>query len=136
AALRFHGGDEIVLDVPAAFQLRRYFHFMQSAIAGATRVHGVGAEVVSHRAGFTVDFETVAACECVDAAELEDAFGAVGKFAQDRDQIRNDDFVPLPDGVQDFSARVNAGDIAEPALKHFDVDAEGEHVEAADLDPL
>src|SRR5437764_14918179 len=42
AALRFHGGDEIVLDVTAAFQLGRYFHFMQGPISAATGIHGVG----------------------------------------------------------------------------------------------
>src|SRR5438045_1517469 len=101
---------------------------MQSAIAGAAGIHVVGAEVVSHRARFAVDFETIAASERVDAAELEDAFGAVGKFAQERNQIRNDDFVALPDGVQDFAARINAGDIAEPALTHFNGDAERENM--------
>ena len=38
--------------------------------------------------------------------------------------------------MQDFSARIHAGDIAEPALKHFNVDAESENIQAADLDPL
>ena len=38
--------------------------------------------------------------------------------------------------MEDLAARVNAGDVAEPALQHLDVDAEREHVQSADLDPL
>ena len=137
AAFRFHGGDEVVFDVPAAFELGSYLDRMQGAVAVAPGVDGdVGAEIVGHGAGFAVNFEAVAGREGVDAAELEDAFGAVLELAQDGEQIGHDDVVPLPAGVQDFAAGKDAGDVAEPALEDFDVDAERERVQAADLDAL
>ena len=136
APFRFHAGDEVVFDVPAALQLRRHLHHVQVAVADAAGLQGLGPEVVGHRARFAVNFETIVGRERVDAAELEHAFGAVLEFAQDREQIRDDDVVTLPAAVQDFPARINAGDVAEPALEDFDVDAQGENIQAADLDAL
>src|SRR5438552_2243777 len=109
---------------------------MQGAIAVAAGVHGIGSEVIGHGARFAVDFETIARRQRVDAAELEYEFGDGLGRAQDREQIRNDDVVPLPAPMQDFPARINTGDVAEPALENFDVDAQGENIQAADLDAL
>ena len=83
-----------------------------------------------------VNLEAVAGSERVDAAEFEHAFRAVLEPAEHGQQIGHDDFVALPDVVQDFAAGKNAGDVAEPALQHFDVNAEREHIQPADLDPL
>ena len=109
---------------------------MQRAIAHAPGIDRIGAEFVGHGAGVAVDFEPVAGRERVDAAKLEHAFRAIGKLAKHGEQIGNDNFVALPDGVQNFAAGEHAGDIAQPALENFDVNAEGEHVQSADLDPL
>src|SRR4051812_19093165 len=51
-SLRFHGGNEVIFDVPAALELRRYFHHVQSPIAGTSGVDGVGTEIVGHGPGF------------------------------------------------------------------------------------
>src|SRR5205814_5058274 len=82
------------------------------------------------------NFEAVAGRERVDSAEFQDAFRAVLETAENGEQIRNDNFVPLADPVQDFAAGKDAGDIAEPALEDFDVNTERENVETANLNPL
>src|SRR5438874_7827209 len=66
AALRFYRGDEIVLNVPAAFELRRYFHWVQGAIADAANADRIGTEIVGHGAGIAIDFESIAGGERVN----------------------------------------------------------------------
>src|SRR5437660_10663447 len=72
----------------------------------------------------------------MDAAELEHAFGAVLENTKHVEHVWNDDVIAAPFGVQDFSAREHPRNVAEPALQHFDVNSEGEHVQPADLDLL
>ena len=48
----------------------------------------------------------------------------------------HDHFVALSHRVDDFPTRIHASDIAQPALDHFNVNSEREHVQPADLDPL
>src|SRR5437660_12888578 len=72
----------------------------------------------------------------MDAAEFEHAFGTVLKHTKHVEQVRNDHMIAAPLGVQNFSAREDAADLAEPPLQHFHVNSEREHVESADLDLL
>src|SRR4051812_41459960 len=122
--------------MPAALELRRYLHLVEGPVAGPAGVDHVRSEIVGHGAGVAVDFDPVARSERVDAAELENAFRAVRELAEHRQHVGHDDFVAVPDRVQDFAPRENAGDVPEPALENLDVDAEGENVQPADLDPL
>src|SRR5438067_13302892 len=72
----------------------------------------------------------------MDAAEFEHAFGTVLKHTKHVEQVGNDYMIAAPLGVQNFSAREDAGDVAEPPLQHFHVNAECEHVESADFNLL
>src|SRR6266487_4267850 len=72
----------------------------------------------------------------MDAAELEHAFGAIFENTEHIKHVRNDHVIAAPLRVQNFSTREHAGDIAEPALQHFHVNSEREHVQSADLDFL
>src|ERR1043166_2934014 len=72
----------------------------------------------------------------MDAAELELAFGTALECAEDIEHVGNDHSITAALALQNFSVREHAGDIAEPALQHFDINSEREHVEPADLDLL
>src|SRR5688572_33208116 len=104
-AFRFHGGDEVVLDVPASLELGGDLHFVQGNIPHTTDVNCVRPEIVGHRAGVAVYLETVAGSEGVNATELEHALRAVGETTEDGEQIRDNDLVALPDRVDDPPAR-------------------------------
>src|SRR4029453_5516724 len=95
AALRFHGGQKILFDAPFAFQLRRKIDNMQSAIPNLTRLDNVGTKIVSKGAGVAVNFQTITGSQRIDAAELEDAFGAIFELTKDCAQTGNDIFVAL-----------------------------------------
>src|SRR2546429_7491587 len=90
AALRFHSGQKIFFDAPFAFQLRCEIDNVQSAIAKLACLDNVGTKIVSKGAGVAVNFQTVAGSQRIDAAELEDAFGAIFELAKDCEQIGND----------------------------------------------
>src|SRR5438128_10993776 len=72
----------------------------------------------------------------MDAAKFEHAFGAVLKNTKHVEHVGNDHMIAASLGVQNFSTREDAGDVAEPPLQHFHVNSEREHVESADLDLL
>src|SRR5947199_4944193 len=101
---------------------------MQPAIADLSHLHHVGTEIVSERAAVTVNFNSITGRQRIDTAKLQHSFGAVIESAKDRQQIGNDDFIALADWVDDFSAREDTVDFAKPALEHFDVNPECEHV--------
>src|SRR5207302_6712423 len=109
---------------------------MQPAIADLTHLHYIGIEIVSERAGTTVNLHSITRRQRIDTAKLQYSFGAIIESAKDGQQIWNDDFVAIADWVNDFSAREDTVDLAKPALQHFDVNPECEHVEPADFDPL
>src|SRR2546427_12521786 len=50
--------------------------------------------------------------------------------------MRNDRFVGIANGINDFLPREDAGDVAQPALQYLHVNPEGESVESADLNFL
>src|SRR5688572_9198830 len=99
AAFRFHGGDEIVLDVPASLEVGRDLHLVQRTIANPANVNRVRSEIVGHGAGVAVNLEAVAGSQGVNTAELEHTFRAVGESTEDGKQIRDNDLVALPNGV-------------------------------------
>src|SRR5205085_3502234 len=72
----------------------------------------------------------------VDSAELQHAFRAVGKMTEHRQQVRHNQFIALPNRMQEFSAREYTGNVAKPTLEHFDINPESEDLQPADLDPL
>src|SRR2546430_16334914 len=109
---------------------------MQPAIADLSHLPHIGTEIVSERAAVTVNFHSITRRQGIDTAKLQHSFGAVIESAKDGQQIGNDDYVTLADWVNDFSAREDTVDLAKPALQHFDINPEGEHVEPADFDPL
>src|SRR6266403_619103 len=71
-----------------------------------------------------------------DRTELEHSLRAVGKGAKHGEQIRNDDVITRPDWVDRFPTGEDRGDVAQPALQHFNVNTERHHIQTADLDPL
>src|SRR6267143_1659852 len=109
---------------------------MQPVIADLSHFYHLGTEIVSERAAATVNFHSITRRQRIDTAKLQHSFGPVIKSAKDGQQIGNDDFVALADWVNDFSAREDTCDLAKPALQHFDVNPECEHVEPADFDLL
>src|SRR5450432_1497566 len=109
---------------------------MQRAIADAAGVHDVGSKIVNNRAKVAVDFQSIRRRQRIDAAKFQNPLHSVRKSAENGQQVGNDDVVTLPGRLENFPARKNSGDIAEPALQHFDVNAESERVQSADLDVL
>src|SRR5260370_15040176 len=87
-------------------------------------------------AGGAVSLQPIARSEHIDAAELEEAFGAICKLAKDGQQIGNDPVVALPDWIDNFSTREDAGDVSEPALQDLDVNPQRENIQTTKLDPL
>src|SRR5260370_22643849 len=136
ASARFHGSEKIFFTAPFAFKLRRKIDVVQGAIAHLVRLHNIGAKIVSEAAGAAVNFQPVAGSERIDAAELKDAFGAIFKLAKDGQQIGNDHVVALPDWIDNFSTREDAGDVSEPALQDLDVNPQRENIQPTKLDPL
>src|SRR6266567_7247845 len=136
APSRFHGSEKIFFDAPVAFQFRRKIDNLQDALAQLACLHQIGTKIVSKSAGVAVNFQPVAGSQSIDAAELENAFGAVVERAKNGEQIGNDHFIALPDWMDDFPARKEAADVSEPALQYLDVNSQGENIQSADLDPL
>ena len=136
AATRFHRSEKIFFHTPFAFQFRSKIDNVQGPIANFSRLHNFGTKIVSQRTGAAVNFQPIAGRQRIDAAELKDTLGAIFKLAKDGEQIGDDYLVALPDWIDNFSTREDAGDIAEPTLQHFDVNSQCKHVQPADLDPL
>src|SRR5215471_17464600 len=109
---------------------------MQAPITNLTRLHHVGTEIVRERAAAAVNFYPITRCKRIDSAEFEHSFNAVVESAKDGKQIGDDDFVALTDWLNNFAAREDAIDVAEPALQHFDVNPQREHVKPANFNPL
>src|SRR4029077_13895423 len=101
--------------------LRRQIDHAQSFIADLASLDNIGGKIVSERSSMTVNLEAISWRVRTDPAEFEHTFRAVFKAAQHSQQIGNDDFVALPDRIDNFSACEGAGDIAQPALQHLHV---------------
>ena len=72
----------------------------------------------------------------INAAELQHTFRASLETAQDSKQIGNDHVVAFADWLNNFPARENTCDIAEPPLQNFYVNSQCERVKPTDLDLL
>src|SRR6516225_5958799 len=93
-------------------------------------------KIVKQRAAVAENSQPIVRRASMDAAELEHAFSPVFENAKHVEHVRNDNVVTAPIGVQNFSAREHAGEVAEPTLHHFHVNSQREDVEPTDLDLL